>query len=961
MGNLHSRFERVKTSVGGNREKRAFEFTFGMPRETVFHVTMPGKHARRIISELDFALRLSGANGGAFDAEICQALTLLEQRLAEDCAITRQACEEAETILMPLQGKAKEYMVLLAGHAHIDMNWMWGWQETVAVTLSTFRTVLGLMREYPDFKFSQSQTSVYKIVEDYDPSMMEEIRARIAEGRWEVTATSWVETDKNMPNTESLLRHISQTREYLGKVWNIDTSSLEVDFSPDTFGHSANIPEIDAYGGVKYFYHCRGLTDERVLYRWQAPSGRELLAWCEPYWYNSAIVPDVGIGAIELSKKSAGLKTSLIVYGVGDHGGGPTRRDIEMALEMMDWPVFPKLKFGTFREFFREAEAVRHLLPIVEGEINFFATGCYTTQSRLKLGNRHCEAALLDAEAASALSRLLCGGAPYPEDYFNRAWRNVLFSHFHDILTGSCVQESREHAMGLFADSMAVANTAREQAMRLIASHIDTSGIAADAENEGTQSEGAGAGYGINWYDGVPNPESGRGKTRVYHVFNPTPRPREEVAEFTAWDWTGDIRRLEVVDYKGNKLDSLPVDKEYQSYWDHKYYRFLAKVSVPAMGYTTVIMREAELETYPFYTHAFPRSDMRVETLVLENEHLRAEFDPGSGRLVSLVDKKTGGEQVRAGEQAGLALVRAERRSNSAWQIGRHLGEEPVTRTLSITPLPRGALRNGFVLEQQIWSSSIKTTVTLDAGAKALAYTFEIAWHEYAKDGENVPVLEFAVPLLEQADAYQSDVPGGAVRRREARHDVPGLQYTAAVRDGGRRALAIVTDCKYGYRGWNNTLSATLINTAGSPDPYPERGNHRVKLWLALDESCPKALNDTAAELCHPLRVLSGGVPGGKAPEKKLPLTRALFALESGSVVLSSVAAKSNGLLCRMYETCGRDAEAVLALPFTPKSAKAVDLNGAEMDIKAEVDGGKVKVSVPANRIVGVMVEFTGD
>ena len=169
----------------------------------------------------------------------------------ENGVLTYAACGEAERELMGAAKAAKEYEILFASHAHIDMNWMWGWQETVAVTLATFRTVLQLMREYPDFTFSQSQASVYRIVEEHDPEMMREIMGRIAEGRWEVTASAWVETDKNMPDTESLLRHIRETRDYLRDVWNVDPKSVTVDFSPDTFGHSAFVPEINTFGNVR--------------------------------------------------------------------------------------------------------------------------------------------------------------------------------------------------------------------------------------------------------------------------------------------------------------------------------------------------------------------------------------------------------------------------------------------------------------------------------------------------------------------------------------------------------------------------------------------------------------------------------------------------------------------------------------------------------------------------------------
>lgn len=351
---LAEKFTRLKTSVGGNREKMHFEDTFGMPKEEQAHITRPGRANARILAELEFALHLSEAENGKYDAALEEALDYLLEKQQTEGVLTDQACEEAEEILEPIAEEAKSYELILAAHAHIDMNWMWSFNETVSIVLATFRSILNIMDQYPEFCFSQSQASVYKIVEEYDPELMERIKARIAEGRWEVTASAWVETDKNMPSGESLLRHIQYTREYLSKVWGV--KDFDLDFSPDTFGHSANVPEIDQFGGVKYFYHCRGNARRDVLYRYQAPSGKEVLTYREPNWYNGAITPQIGAGFMEIVKKSSGLKTGLVVYGVGDHGGGPTRRDVERALEMQTWKIYPKIRFGTFRDYFHEAE-----------------------------------------------------------------------------------------------------------------------------------------------------------------------------------------------------------------------------------------------------------------------------------------------------------------------------------------------------------------------------------------------------------------------------------------------------------------------------------------------------------------------------------------------------------------------------------------------------------------------------
>ena len=126
--------------------------------------------------------------------------------------------------------------------------------------------------------------------------MMDEMKRRIREGRWEVTASAWVETDKNMPDTESLIRHIRLTRDYLSRVWEVPAASLNIDFSPDTFGHSAHLPELNSFGHVRYYYHCRGRNTDDVLFRWAAPSGQEVLVYREPYWYNSGIKPEMGPG-----------------------------------------------------------------------------------------------------------------------------------------------------------------------------------------------------------------------------------------------------------------------------------------------------------------------------------------------------------------------------------------------------------------------------------------------------------------------------------------------------------------------------------------------------------------------------------------------------------------------------------------------------------------------------------------
>ena len=206
---------------------------------------------RRAVLELLYAVQLSAAFDHDSDSLVNEAIGQVWQTVQSEGAITRAACLAVETQLASLAVRAKSFTQICIGHAHIDMNWMWSFDETVSITLDTCRTMLDLMDQYSDYTFAQSQASVYEIVATHDPALLERIRQRVQEGRWEVTAATWVESDRNMPNAESTVRHLLYTRRYLADLLGIDPDSLALEFEPDTFGHLQNVPEILADAGVR--------------------------------------------------------------------------------------------------------------------------------------------------------------------------------------------------------------------------------------------------------------------------------------------------------------------------------------------------------------------------------------------------------------------------------------------------------------------------------------------------------------------------------------------------------------------------------------------------------------------------------------------------------------------------------------------------------------------------------------
>ena len=946
---LSSRFAALKKQIGGNREVSVFEFTTFITRQEKYGITEPNKANTRIIAELQYAISLSTELSGKYDGAIDSALSYLEAEMKENGVLTNAACENAEKTLLPLREDAKSYEIILAGHAHIDMNWMWSWHETVAVTLATFRTMLKIMDEYPDFCFSQSQASVYRIVEEYEPELMEKIKARIKEGRWEVTATNWVETDKNMPSTESLIRHIEYTKNYMKDAWGIDPDALEVDFSPDTFGHSANVPEIDCHGGVKYYYHCRGLEGKQTLYRWRSPSGKELLCYREQEWYNSAITPKIGQIVFDISRRSAGLKTVLIVYGVGDHGGGPTRRDVETAREMMRWPIFPSIRFGTFREFFKIAEQVRDKVPLVESEMNFMFPGCYTTQSRIKAGNRMTENAFRDAEDLGAAAKVLAGRA-YKKTELEKSYRNVLFTHFHDILTGSCVQDSREYAMGLYSQSLALANNESLCAMRAISEATDTSMIVTEADPR-SQSEGAGVGYGYRGFGGRPAPETGVGRTRIFTVFNPTAVDKSEAVELTVWDWPGDMRYIKVTDETGAPLE-FQVISGVERYWDHGFFRMLVHLSVKALGYVTVVLSQAELVgLYPVYTDAFGVTHHPNTNAVLDNGIIRAEFDYMTGAIVSLRDCETGFEYIQEGKAGTFVLIDTERQTSDAWHIGNYQKITPITKITRFNAAG-GNLRQSVGFELKVLGSTINAEITLDKDARHFSVKTEVDWNEVG--GETVPVLAYALPLAYKADKYIYDVPAGTVCRGAMDLDVPALTFAAA--QSGAQCAAIINDSKYGYRAREDgTLISTLINTAVSPDKYPERGIHQFTLSVALLQACPKYMTEYAASVCRKLAYIPAASHKGTLPPRG-----ALCGVGSDGCVISSLQISKDGssLLCRAYSVSDTETTLVLTFDKPVKAAYAVDYFEDRADGSVKADHEEVCAEIKPYAIVTVKIEL---
>ncbi|HIC95605.1 TPA: alpha-mannosidase, partial [Candidatus Bipolaricaulota bacterium] len=383
--------------------------------------------------------------------------------------------------------KDKEGIYYLVGHAHIDAAWLWTREETIRVCHDTFSSVLKLMRSYPEFRFVQSSAQYYEWMEERYPELFMRIKERIKEGRWEVVGGMWVEPDCNLPSGESLVRQLLYGKRYLKEKLGVD---VQVAWLPDTFGFPWTLPQLLVKAGIRYFLTAKlnykaSLPFPYNVFWWVAPDGSRVLA-CQTVGgyaeHEEALAPEALARKLLQLRRRHGIDELLVVYGKGDHGGGPTEEMLERArrlnLSSRERRSPPRIVFSTAEGYFKRLEEMASSspkeiqLPQVEDEL-YLKThrGTYTTQAKVKRNNRRAEHLLEAAEKFSTIAWALgmsgCGyGYGYPREGLHRAWKKLLFNQFHDILAGSAIPQVYEDAERDFQEIFEVAEGALRGALK---------------------------------------------------------------------------------------------------------------------------------------------------------------------------------------------------------------------------------------------------------------------------------------------------------------------------------------------------------------------------------------------------------------------------------------------------------------------------------------------------------------
>ncbi|MCP4399844.1 MAG: alpha-mannosidase [bacterium] len=364
---------------------------------------------------------------------------------------TIAACRKITAELLSVPAAGSEPVAWAIGHAHMDLAWLWPIRETIRKGGRTFATVLRLLDEYPEFIFAASQPQLYIWIKQHYPVLYKRFKKAIQNGRIECQGAMWVEPDTNIPGGESLVRQMLYGKKFYREEFGQDIEDL---WLPDVFGYSGALPQIMKRSGVHFFVTKKLMSNETNAFPhntfiWEGIDGSRVIAHYVPAGNcNCNNFPRELFDAKNNFAQSGVHKGFLHAFGVGDGGGGPSRRQIEFGLRTRNCDSLPRFRFAKTEEFYSYLDAAGdENLPEWKGELYFEAhRGTYTSQAFMKKYNRQLELALRDVEFLGVVSGW------YPFDEVEKLWKDTLLNQFHDILPGTSIDLVYEDAYEISRD-----------------------------------------------------------------------------------------------------------------------------------------------------------------------------------------------------------------------------------------------------------------------------------------------------------------------------------------------------------------------------------------------------------------------------------------------------------------------------------------------------------------------------
>jgi len=841
------------------------------------------------------------------------ARTLLAVSMEPDKVRYATIVSEWMRRLEPAAREIRADTIDVVGNAHIDAAWLWRWDETVDVVRDTWRTAAKLLAKCPGTTFAASAAAYYEWLDAYEPDLLRDIQRLQREGRWAPVGGWWVEADANLPSGEALVRQALYGQRTYARLFG---TTARVAWIPDTFGYAWSLPQIFRKSGLDYFVTQKlrwndtdAWSADKNLFWWEGRDGTRILTYI-PYGYTHQLQPRSLAEEWKASRDSTAARRMLVLYGVGDHGGGPTMEMLDRARELARIPTFPPLRGVLPAEALGSMEAGAGAAPVIDDELYLeYHRGVYTSQAATKRWNRHMEGLLGAAEAAAAHASFVA--APdawynYPRGALTAAWTTTLFNQFHDLLPGSGIGAIYADAAHAYREAERSADMTLDRAAETIAATLDTRPPVEGAE--------------------------------PFLVLNPSGHARAGVV---AIPWADGAAT--VVDGEGRPLPS--------AVWADS---LRVRVpDVPATGGRIVFVASERA--------ALPGNARPLATpsrAILDNGRLRVEVDRGTGEIARIVDLASGRDVLQPGGGGNRLATREDRPLEwDAWNIDdTDAPWRPMADTVRVGEPVRDALGTSVEVVRADADGRFVQRLELPDGERRLAVETRGVWRADHR------LLKASFPLALRFDSVWAEIPYGAIarpavprtRRDSARYEVSMQGWIDA--GDGSWGVSLVNDSKHGYDVRGDTLRLTLLKSPKWPDPQADMGGQAFRYDLVVhDGDWRSGDTEAAAEALNaPLRAVAVSAHGGEGRAR--PFVRVAGpGVELGALKVAED--DGDDLVLRLVERHGNAATATIDLPwgFAWRRADLLERPAADDDWSAS-DGTRASIRLAPWEIATVLV-----
>jgi len=771
--------------------------------------------------------------------------------------------------------------VHMIAQAHLDPVWLWRWTEGRAEALATSKSAIDRLREYPELHMVRGEAQVYRWIEDEDPELFAQILEMIRAGRWHVVNGMVVQPDMNLLQGESLVRQVLLGKSYMRKKLGVD---VKVAYCVDSFGHAGTLPQILKKCGFDYYVFMRPGAHEKNLpaqaFRWRGPDGSELLAFRIPLAYTTRTADAEKKIDDTVADMPSLLNDTMCFFGVGNHGGGPTRAQIDNIMDIARRRDDLKIIFSHPQAYFEQIATSAAKLPVVADELQMHAIGCYSLNSTTKKLFRQAECSLLIAERIACLAEIWAG-KPVPRPRLAALWHDLSFNEFHDILAASSIKEAQDEANMTLASIVTAARAIANDAGRYIAARVNT-----------------------------------RGPGGSVVMFNPFPYRRQEYVEYEPWtDWEAwDQGDWGLVDDAGCAIPYQQVEPQSALNSERSSVnRLLFPVDLPPLGYRVYHFARS-------LKRARLRQQVWVDQTSIRNAVLTLQLSPMTGNITSCRHRASGVEFVGAG----------------SWNVGQVLedtsdtwshGEQGYTHMLGqfmearICIGEQGPLQASLFIKRKWECSTWLQEIILRADSAEILIRNWLHW----MGQQRVVKLAFTLPI--SSPMACRDVPFGSFPFSPNGQEIP-LQMWMDVTGRGTNnrlmGLTLINDSKYG----GDVNGATMRLTVLRCPPYAYDRAHSLGTKLRYDwvdqglqefTLCLRPhLGDwrdadvvrRARELNMPIVPITM-----HAHEGDLPAVNSLAALDSDEIELTALkpAEDGRGYILRLADKHGRGGQGHLA------------------------------------------------